>query len=500
VRHDNVVQIYAVEEQPIPYLVMEYIPGQTLQERIDQTGPIDVADIVRIGAQTARGLAAAHEQGLIHLDIKPGNILLEKGPEPKVKITDFGLARAADDASVTQSGVIAGTPLYMAPEQAQGETLDPRVDLFSLGSVLYTMASGRPPFRASTALAVLKRVAEDTPRPIREIIPEVPQWLCEVVAKLQAKDPDERFQTASEVAELLERYQAHLQHPSVVAMPESVGPPKRRASGPWMALGAGLVTLTALAIVFVLPLMQNRAKAPAGAGALLPLSETLNKDKPPVAEKDKANATQQRDAVVSGARTLQGRSAVRDALIEYSEPSRNFGSAARDNAVRLAEQPNAFLVRFDLDQLKLPPAAHIARATVSFYVWDPSSAGKTKMAAFALKTPWDEDAVTWRSPAEGKAWKGEQGFAFGADTGPAVGAAVVQPEQGSDTLDPPAEYQLDVTEIVRAWLEGKAPNDGLAIAAVNDRAVDEGLLSRFQIFGSEHEQTQYSPKLTIELE
>src|SRR5262249_38911036 len=107
----------------------------------------------------------------------------------KVRPTDFGRARAADDASISQSGVIAGTPLYMAPEQARGDTLDPRADLFSLGSVLYTMASGRPPFRAANPLAVLKRVAEDTPRPIREVIPEVPQWLCDFIARLHAKDP-----------------------------------------------------------------------------------------------------------------------------------------------------------------------------------------------------------------------------------------------------------------------------------------------------------------------
>src|SRR5262249_18004291 len=118
VRHENVVQIYAVEEQPLPYLVMEYIPGQSLQQRLDQTGPLDVPDVLHLGGQIARGLAAAHEQGLIHRDIKPGNILLEGSVGQKAKITDFGLARAADDASLSQSGLIAGTPLYMAPEQA----------------------------------------------------------------------------------------------------------------------------------------------------------------------------------------------------------------------------------------------------------------------------------------------------------------------------------------------------------------------------------------------
>src|SRR5262249_57912122 len=112
----------------------------------------------------ARGLAAAPEQGLTHRDTKPANILLEGSLEPKVKITDFGLARAADEASQSQSG-IAGTPMYMAPEQARGETLDHRADLFSLGSVLYTTASGRPPFRAAAALPVLKRVAAGLTRP-----------------------------------------------------------------------------------------------------------------------------------------------------------------------------------------------------------------------------------------------------------------------------------------------------------------------------------------------
>jgi hypothetical protein len=211
IRHDNVVAVHAVEDQPIPYLVMEYIAGETLQQKLDRMGPLEVPEVLRIGQQIASGLAAAHALGLIHRDIKPSNILLENGVEPRVKITDFGLARAADDSSLTQSGVIAGTPLYMAPEQAQGEAIDQRADLFSLGSVLYVMCSGRPPFRAPNTLAVLKRVAEDTPRPIREIIPEVPKWLCAIVAKLHAKKPEERFGSAKEVADLLARHLAKLQ-------------------------------------------------------------------------------------------------------------------------------------------------------------------------------------------------------------------------------------------------------------------------------------------------
>ncbi|HEY1377166.1 MAG TPA: serine/threonine-protein kinase, partial [Gemmataceae bacterium] len=167
VRDDNVVAIYAVgDDGPVPYLVMEYIHGLTLDQRVRRDKALELKETLRIGMQVAAGLAAAHATGLIHRDIKPANILIEPGPHLHVKITDFGLARAADDASLTQSGMVAGTPLFMAPEQAQGESLDHRADLFSLGSVLYAMCAGRPPFRAPTTVAVLKRVCEDEPRDV----------------------------------------------------------------------------------------------------------------------------------------------------------------------------------------------------------------------------------------------------------------------------------------------------------------------------------------------
>src|SRR5204863_7902143 len=146
----------------------------------------------------------------IHRDIKPANILLEDGVE-RVKLSDFGLARLVDDASLTQSGQIAGTPMYMSPEQAESGHVDHRSDLFSLGSVLYAMCTGHPPFRANTMPAVLRRVCEDTPRPIREVNPEIPGWLCEIIGKLHAKDPAERFRSAAEVAAVLGEQLAQLQ-------------------------------------------------------------------------------------------------------------------------------------------------------------------------------------------------------------------------------------------------------------------------------------------------
>src|SRR5262249_21228132 len=159
--------------------------------------PFPVSDIVRIAMQIATGLAAAHAQGLVHRDIKPANILLENGSQ-RVKITDFGLARAADDASLTASGTIAGTPNYMSPEQASSEPVAFSTDRCSLGSVLYAMGTGKPPFRSDSTVAVLRKVSDAPPRPIHELNADVPDWLAAIISKLMAKAPGERYQSATE--------------------------------------------------------------------------------------------------------------------------------------------------------------------------------------------------------------------------------------------------------------------------------------------------------------
>ncbi|NLY01100.1 MAG: serine/threonine protein kinase [Rhodopirellula sp.] len=219
VSHDHVVTIHAIDDGGrMPFLVMEYIAGQSLQQRIDRTGPLKLAEILRIGKQIAAGLAAAHAEGLIHRDVKPANILLENGVE-RVKITDFGLARAVDEARVTKTGVVAGTPEYMSPVQAQGLAVDHRSDLFSLGCVLYAMCTGRSPFRGESTIAVIRRVCDDTPRSVREVNAEIPGWLAEIVDHLLAKDPNDRLQSASEVHDLLADHLAHVQHPTNMAQP-----------------------------------------------------------------------------------------------------------------------------------------------------------------------------------------------------------------------------------------------------------------------------------------
>jgi WD40 repeat protein len=205
VTHDNLVTIYQVDEDPksnLPYLVMQLVQGESLDKRLARVGQLSVGDAVRIGVQAAAGLAAAHGRGLIHRDIKPGNILLEQEGE-KALLTDFGLARAHEDLKLTKTGMVAGTPLYMAPEQANGLDADHRADLFSLGSVLYEALAGKPAFDAKTPLAVLRRIADDKHVPLRQVNPEVPDWLDEIVEGLLRKDPRLRIGSARDLAEML---------------------------------------------------------------------------------------------------------------------------------------------------------------------------------------------------------------------------------------------------------------------------------------------------------
>jgi serine/threonine protein kinase len=300
VRNEHVVSIHAVsDEAGPPYLVMEFIAGISLEERLKRSGPLAVKEVLRIGMQIAAGLAAAHKQGLIHRDVKPGNILLENGVE-RVKIIDFGLARAVDDAGMTETGRILGTLLYMSPEQARGEMLDPRSDLFSLGGVLYTLCTGRPAFTAGNAMAVLKRVCEDTPRPIRECNPDMPEWLEAVVNKLLAKEAGERFQSAAEVADVLGQRLAQLQQPappcppevreSVPAAPTEAKPARLSASKRkrfWAAAAVVLVGVVAsLVIVAVLlrppapPGVLTVSQKPADGGRFRTITEALDEVKP----------------------------------------------------------------------------------------------------------------------------------------------------------------------------------------------------------------------------
>ena len=246
--HEHVVAIHNVEpDAEPPFLVMQYVTGESLQQRLDRSGPLELCEILRIALQTAAGLAAAHAQGLVHRDVKPSNIMLEDGID-RALLTDFGLARASDDASLTHSGHVPGTPHFMSPEQARGDGADHRSDLFSLGSVMYAMSTGRLPFRAESVYGVPRRITDAVPRPIVEINPEVPTWLCRLIQRLHAKSSSERFTSAGEVAELLSQCLAHVQQPDVQPLPECLQEPAIPASSPlrWR-VGAVLFLLIVVA-------------------------------------------------------------------------------------------------------------------------------------------------------------------------------------------------------------------------------------------------------------
>jgi hypothetical protein len=263
VSHPHVIGIHAVDEdRGLPYLVMEYVPGGSLQDRIDRDGPLGAAEAVRVALQTAEGLAAAHAQGIVHRDVKPANILLENGVS-RVRLTDFGLARPADEAGLTHPDAVAGTPEYMAPEQATGGPVDHRADLFALGGVLYAACTGRPPFRAANLVGVLNQVATAEPPPVRALNPAVPPQLEPVVRRLLAKDPAGRYPSAAAAADALRALLVELQGPP------SATPRRTTSVGLWVVAGA----VAAAAALAAWVLGTRPGSGPAGPGpAELPMT------------------------------------------------------------------------------------------------------------------------------------------------------------------------------------------------------------------------------------
>jgi hypothetical protein len=205
IEHDHIVPIYQVgEDRGIPFLAMQLLKGESLDDRLRREPRLAAAEVIRVGRETAEGLAAAHAQGLIHRDIKPANLWLE-GERRRVKVLDFGLARAAaGDSQLTQSGVIVGTPAYMAPEQAAGKPVDGRCDLFSLGCVLYRCSTGELPFRGPDTISTLMAVAMEQPRPPRAANADVPPALSDLIMRLLAKNPAGRPASARDVQLALE--------------------------------------------------------------------------------------------------------------------------------------------------------------------------------------------------------------------------------------------------------------------------------------------------------
>ena len=242
VSNDHVVTIHAVGESGGAYFIaMPLLKGQTLADKLKRQPQLPVAEAVRIAAEIAEGLTAAHAVGLAHRDIKPSNVWLEV-PRGWVKILDFGLAREhrAPDGQLTSAGTAIGTPAYMSPEQAAGKPVDPRTDLFSLGTVLYQMLTGEKPFTGDTGFNVMAAVLMNEPVPLRQLAPHAPADLVQLVARLMAKNPAHRPATAAQVATELGRIAKQLGAPVPVPVPpQPVPQPVEEPTGDvWGQIGS----------------------------------------------------------------------------------------------------------------------------------------------------------------------------------------------------------------------------------------------------------------------
>lgn len=220
IKHENLVTIYqAGQEGDVAYFAMELLEGESLESWMKRVPSPDIADILRLGKDIARALAFIHQKGLIHRDIKPANIWLE-APRGQVKILDLGLVRSINaDSKLTMSGMILGTPDYMSPEQARGDPLDARSDLFNLGCVLYCLCTGRKPFEAPSFTAVLMALASETPEPAGELNASIPEALSDLVMQLLARNPKKRPASAEEVLKRLDEIEAGVHKQMVRAQP-----------------------------------------------------------------------------------------------------------------------------------------------------------------------------------------------------------------------------------------------------------------------------------------
>jgi serine/threonine-protein kinase len=207
VNHPNIVATYDTgDDDGTAYIVMELVDGPTVRRLLEERGPLPVADVIRIGAQVAAALAAAHAAGLVHRDVKPPNVLVP--PAGLVKVTDFGIAKATGSDDLTRTGSVMGTARYLAPEQVSGDAADARTDVYALGLLLYEMLCGKPPFGGETDVATAMARLTTTAPPIRAQRPDVPAALDDLVHRCLARDPDRRFPSATELRAALLRIRA----------------------------------------------------------------------------------------------------------------------------------------------------------------------------------------------------------------------------------------------------------------------------------------------------
>ena len=198
ITHKNVLRVFDLgESDGIRFLTMQYVEGEDLSTILKREGKLPKERLIRIFRQIADGLRAAHEQGVVHRDLKPQNIMVSEGD--RVYVTDFGLAKSAEQSGMTQTGALLGTPFYMSPEQVKGEPTDARSDIYALGIILYQMSTGTLPFRGNTPYEVMAQRLQREPQSAAELNPELPAYLRKVIERCMARDPSLRYQTVDEL-------------------------------------------------------------------------------------------------------------------------------------------------------------------------------------------------------------------------------------------------------------------------------------------------------------
>ncbi|HYQ77728.1 MAG TPA: protein kinase [Solirubrobacterales bacterium] len=273
--HPNVVAVIdAGEDGGHPYIVFEYVEGETLKQRIARVGALDPQEALAYAIEIARGLTVAHNRRMIHRDIKPQNVLIDA--EGRAKLTDFGISRQLEQDGMTATGRVLGTTDYVAPEQAMGQAVDQRSDIYSLGVVLFEMLVGQVPFHADSQVGVaMKHVNEELPD-VQQRRPEISAAAAMVVERATAKDPDRRYQQVGELIDDLstalevEAARAGGTTGEATSVLDAVAPTERKLSSgrgrrSWLAIG--LVVLTAAAVLVAVQLIGS-GNGPGGGGAL----------------------------------------------------------------------------------------------------------------------------------------------------------------------------------------------------------------------------------------
>lgn len=428
-------------EGELSYLVMELVEGPSLRALLaGRTEPLSPQEAVGLAAAVADALDHAHRCGVVHRDVKPSNILLRGGRLDDPVLTDFGVARMVEATVSTASGAVLGTPIYMAPEQGQGEPGDARSDVYALGVVLYELLVGRPPFTADSPYALILRHIHTPPPAPRAACPDLPRALEAAVMRALAKSPDDRYSTAAGFAAALRESLA------------PVAPPPNRIVT-YAFAGVAFLVLVALAL-WRMGWLPGMAVSTDEVSAAQPALSVL---------------------------TLQGGPAVADTWIDPDVPDR---PAFDDGKIHLQgpSTPDRVLVRLTLPEW--PAQAELITATLSLYTvpWKAEENRFATVAVHRVLTDWDPATATFETP-----WSAP-GLAPGVDyeAEPLVSVALTDLLQHEGWLD------LDITTAVRDWLAGQ-PNHGVAVRLTDDSFG----MAHWWVYAAEYEDASLQPRITL---